>query len=42
MGVFFYFEIKFFFKSCELGNLVFSKVGGGGIIEDSGWSCRNV
>lgn len=29
-------KIKLLLKSCELGNSVFSKAGGGDIIEESG------
>lgn len=36
MGAPFYSEIKLLLKSRELGNPVFSKAGGGDIIEDSG------
>ena len=36
MGALFYSEIKLLLKSCELGNPVFSKAGGGYRIEESG------
>ena len=36
MGALFYSEIKLLLKSCELGNPVFSKAGGGDIIERVG------